>query len=191
MTLQRGSLMLLRLLSFLCLLSLPQGVLAQHSGMPTRERVPETCPVTKPGQTSLFLPPPPYRTKAGNGRFWFGTDRLWTNLPDNGILRGLADGISSAHPTISEKLFWWRQGYDAHVEPRPRLRVTGKRIDSPAPPLEVSPTTNAFTQHIAAMLVGIGFPTNGCWQISARYDDDELTFVIWVAAPLTTAAGHY
>jgi hypothetical protein len=189
--LQRGSLMLLRLLSFLCLLSLPQGVLVQHSGMPTREPVPETCPVTKRDQTSLFLPPPPYRTKAGNGRFWFGTDRLWTNLPDNGILPELGDEMTSAHPTISEKVFWWRQGYDARLEPRPRLRVTGKRIDSPAPPLEVSPTTNAFTQNIAAMLVGIGFPANGCWQISARYDDDELTFVIWVAAPLTTAVGHY
>jgi hypothetical protein len=183
--------MLLRLLSFLCLLSLPQGVLAQHSGMPTQERVPETCPVTKPGQTSLFIPPPPYPTKAGNGRFWFGTDRLWTNLPEKGILRGLADEITSAHPTISEKVFWWRQGYDARVEPRPRLRVTGKRIDSPAPPLEVSPTTNAFTQHSAAMLVGIGFPTNGCWQISARYEDDELTYVIWIATSVTTAAGHY
>lgn len=128
--------MLLRLLSFLCLLSLPQGVLAQHSGMPTREPVPETCPVTKRDQTSLFLPPPPYRTKAGNGRFWFGTDRLWTNLPDNGILPELADEMTSAHPAISEKVFWWRQGYDARLEPRPRLRVTGKRIDSPAPPLE-------------------------------------------------------
>ena len=138
-----------------------------------------------------IYPPPPYPTKAGNGRFWFGTDRLWTNLPENGLLRGLADEITSAHPTISEKVFWWRQGYDARVEPRPRLRVTGKRIDSPAPPLEVSPTTNAFTQHSAAMLVGIGFPTNGCWQISARYEDDELTYVIWIATSLTTAAGHY
>ena len=144
-----------------------------------------------PVKPAYLFPRRPTPRKAGNGRFWFGTDRLWTNLPENGMLRGLADEITSAHPTISEKVFWWRQGYDARVEPRPRLRVTGKRIDSPAPPLEVSPTTNAFTQNIAAMLVGIGFPANGCWQISARYDDDELTFVIWVAAPLTTAVGHY
>jgi hypothetical protein len=173
--------MFLRLLSLLCLLSLPHAVLAQQSGITKRERVPETCPVTKSYETSQFLPPPPYPTKAGDGRFWFGTDRLWTNLPENGILRGLPDDMTSAHPTISEKLFWWRQGYDARVEARPKLRVAGKRLDSAAPRPEVSPTTNAFTQHTAAMLVGIGFPTVGCWQVTGRYEDDELTFIIWVA----------
>jgi hypothetical protein len=96
-------------------------------------------------------------------------------------LRGDPDESTSGHPTISEKVFWWRQGYDARVEPLPKLKVTGKRLDSPAPPLEVSATTNAFTQHTAAMLVGIGFPTVGCWQITGRYEDDELIYVTWVA----------
>ena len=180
--------MLVRLLASLCLFTITHAVLAQQSGVTKPESVPETCPITKPDQTSRFVPPPPYRTKAGNGRFWFGTDRLWTNLPENGILAGLPDDTSSGHPTISEKIFWWRQGYDARVEPRPKLKVTGKRLDSPAPPLEVSPTTNAFTQHIPAILVGIGFPTIGCWQITGRYEDDELTYVIWVSNIAVTKA---
>jgi hypothetical protein len=29
-------------------------------------------------------------------------------------------------------------------------------------------------------MTGINFPTIGCWQITAHYEDDELTFVVWV-----------
>jgi hypothetical protein len=179
----------LRLLFLLLLLSLPRTVIAQQSGTKKPESGPGTCPVTRPYQTSLFIPPAPYAAKPGNGRFWFGTDRLWTSLPVTGMLKGLPEDTTSSHPTFSEKLFWWRQGYDAHAEPRPKLIVTGKLLDSPAPrlevypvtPLEVSPATNAFAAPRSAMLVGVGFPTVGCWQITGRYEDDELTFVIWVA----------
>jgi hypothetical protein len=31
------------------------------------------------------------------------------------------------------------------------------------------------------MLVGVEMPTAGCWEITAQYDVDELTFVVWVA----------
>jgi hypothetical protein len=171
--------MLLRLLSLLCLLSTTHTVLSQQSGTIEREGVPETCPVTRPYQASLFVPPAPYAAKAGIGRFWFETDRLWTSLPVNGMLKGLPENPTSAHPTFTEKLFWWRQGYNASAEPRPKLKVAGKRIDSPAPPLEVSPPTNAVMKQTSAMLVGVGFPTVGCWQITGRYENDELTFVIW------------
>src|SRR5262249_32161378 len=132
-------------------------------------------------QTSQFVPPMPYAAKAGNEQFWFGTDRLWTGLPMNGKLQGFPVDTGSGHPTISEKLFWWRQGYDARTEPRPKLTVTGERIDSPAPPLEVSPATNAIMRQTSSMLVGVGFPTIGCWQITGRYEGNELTYVIWVA----------
>ena len=67
------------------------------------------------------------------------------------------------------------------TEPRPKLIVTGKRLDAPAPPLEVSSATNAVAAVRSAMLVGVDFPTVGCWQITGRYEDDELTFVICVA----------
>jgi hypothetical protein len=77
--------MLLRLLSLLCLLFVPHAILAQQSGTTKLDRMPETCPVTKPYQTSLFVPPLPYEARGGTGSFWFGTDRLWTNLPVNGI----------------------------------------------------------------------------------------------------------
>jgi hypothetical protein len=172
--------MSLCLLSLLCVFFIAHPILAQQSGTTKLDGVPETCPVTKPYQTSLFVPPPPYPVKAGNGRFWFGTDRLWTSLPVNGMWKLLQD-TNSAHPTFVEKVFWWRQGYDGRAEPRPKLIVRGKRIDSVAAPLEVSRPTTAIMERGSAMLVGVGFPTDGCWQIMGRYGDDELTFVAWVA----------
>jgi len=163
----------------LCLLSIQQAILSQQPTKP--ESVAEACPITKPYQTSFFVPPAPYEANTAKGQFWFGTDRLWTNLPVNGIWKGLPLDTTARRPTFGQKLFWWRQGYNARVEPRPKLIVTGRRLDSPAPPLEVSPATNAFAAPRSAILVGLGFPTVGCWQITGRYEDDELTFIIWVA----------
>src|SRR5262249_53639444 len=138
-----GGLMYLRLLSLFCFLSLPHAVLAQQSEIRKPERVPETCRVKKPYQSSLFVPPAPYPAKLENGRFWFGTDRLWTNLPVNGILKGLTESSTSGHPQIFEKMFWWRQGYDADTERQPKLKVRGKRIGSPTAAVEVSPAATA------------------------------------------------
>ena len=77
-------------------------------------------------------------------------------------------------------MFWWRQGYDAYREPQPKLIITGKRVDSPAPYLKADHATNALLQPQSAMLIGFEFPTAGCWQITGRYEDDELTFFAWV-----------
>jgi hypothetical protein len=175
-----GGSVLLRLLPLLCLLCILQAILAQQSGTTKLEGVPESCPVTTPIQTSPFVPPPPY-TATERGQFWFGTDRLWTNLPLDGIWKGLPVDTTPGHPTFFQKLFWWRQGHDGRAEPRPKLKVTGQRLDSPVPPLEVSRATTAITADRSAMLVGVQFPTVGCWQITGHYEDDELTFVIWVA----------
>ena len=31
-----------------------------------------------------------------------------------------------------------------------------------------------------AMLVGIEFPTAGCWQLTAEYRDAVLSYVVWI-----------
>ena len=165
-----GGLMWFRLLPLLGPLLLSQLVLAQHLETAQSEVVPESCPVTRPYQTSRFVPPSPYWTKEGTGRFWFGTDKLWTALPIDGVWQGLSFA----------KLFWWRQGYDAYREPQPKLIITGKRLDFLAPNLKADHATNAFAPPRSAMLIGVEFPTAGCWKIRGRYEDDELTFVAWV-----------
>src|SRR5258705_2195388 len=116
------------LLPLLQLLFLSGALLAQP-GTATLDSVPETCAVTKPSQTSLFVPPPPYAGKAPPGHFWFGTDRLWTQLRADGTWRRLPH-YTPDDPTFRQKLFFGRQGYDAHREPQPKLTVTGRRLES-------------------------------------------------------------
>ena len=99
-------------------------------------------------------------------------------LPENGVWAALPHNPEG----YTQKLFWWRDGYSWTEEPEPQLTVTGRRLDAPAPPLIVSEATNAYAPDIqSAMLVGVDFPTLGCWEISGRYGDSELSFVVFVA----------
>ncbi len=85
-------------------------------------------------------------------------------------------------PTFRQKLIWGREGYDWHTEPQPKLTVTGRRLDSPAPPLAADQANNGWVQQDQPFIVvGINFPTLGCWEITGHYDADQLTFVVWVA----------
>ena len=139
---------------------------------------PASCPVTLP-QEPLFIAPEPYSPNAPfEYAFWFGSVSLWTLLPKDGIWFGLPHN-PEGH---TQKVFWWRDGYIWNEEPQPDLIVTGERLDAAAPPLVVSRATNAYAGDIgSAMLVGVDFPTLGCWKITGQYQQAELSFVVWVA----------
>jgi hypothetical protein len=133
--------------------------------------------VTRPPD-SPFVPPAPFPSSPATGNFWYGANSLWTALPTTGVWAALPHNPEG----YSQKLFWWREGYFWKDEPEPQLLVTGRRLDGPAGPLQVSRATNAFAEDIqSAMLVGVDFPTLGCWEISGRYAEAELSFVIWIA----------
>jgi hypothetical protein len=135
------------------------------------------CPVTVP-QDPQFRAPAPYSPGSPfESYFWYGSNSLWTNLPESGVWEGLP-----YHPEgYTQKIFWWREGYIWNEEPEPDLTVTGERLDTPAPPLIVSKATNAYASDIgSAMLVGVDFPTLGCWKLTGSYGDAELSFVILV-----------
>jgi len=78
--------MLLRLLTLVSLLFLSQPSSPQQLQKTKADDVPDTCPATR-APTLPFIPPWPYPLKAGPRQFWFGTERLWTILPED---RGLA-----------------------------------------------------------------------------------------------------
>lgn len=133
----------------------------------------DACPVTLPPD-SPFTPPPLYPPEAPYaGKFWYGTEELWTMLPDNGNWQQLAHG---------EKLFWWREGYVGSEEPQPELAVTARRLDGQAPAAESGPpATNAYHPDFDwAMLAGMQVATPGCWAITGHYQGHELSFVVWV-----------
>lgn len=144
-------------------------------------QAPASCPVTKP-PTRPFMPPAPYPSQASPAGFWFGSDKLWTRLPKDGTWEHLPH-YRPADTAFRQKLFWWRQGYDVREEPEPKLTVTGMRLDSAAAPVLLAGHANGGWEgkDHAFMVVGIDIPTLGCWKFTGHYQDEELSFVIWVA----------
>jgi hypothetical protein len=139
---------------------------------------PASCPVTVP-QDPTFIPPAPYLP---NGPFpdwfWYGSNSLWVAIPSGSVWRPMPNNAEG----YSDKMFWWREGYIWNEEPEPNLMVIGERLDAKALPLRASKATNAYASDIgSAMLLGVDFPTLGCWKITGRYNDEaELSFVVWV-----------
>lgn len=138
---------------------------------------PADCPVTVP-QNPDFVPPEPYSpTSPFPDSFWYGTNTLWTLVPVDGVWGGLP----SEHG-YGQKVFWWREGYIWNEEPEPKITVTAERLDAPAQTFETSDGTNAYAGDIgSAMLTGVTFPTEGCWRVTGKYGNAELSFVVWIA----------
>ena len=138
---------------------------------------PATCPVTVP-QASPFTPPAPYDALGLKDYFWYGSSSLWTELPADAVWYSLPNDSEG----YTQKVVWWRDGYVWDQEPEPKLIVTGERLDANAPPLNVSTANGVYASDIgSAMMVGMDIPTLGCWKITGKYKDAELSFVVWVA----------
>jgi hypothetical protein len=121
------------------------------------ETPPAACPITKPPYPP-YIPPPPYSSELRNDWFRFGTDELWVDLPANGTWP--LGHYEPTNPAFRQKLFWYREGYEARGEPNPRLIVTGKRIDAWAPPMGVDGPNSAWVStnpEIYFMTVGLNF----------------------------------
>ena len=141
-----------------------------------KNEVPESCPVTKP-PAHAFVPPSPYPNEISPD-FLLGTNKLWIVLRNDGTWQGLTNWPDG---TFRQALWWWREGYDWHRNPHPPLKVTGNRLDSPAPPLQSvvrDGWTNDSDHHF--ILNGINLPALGCWKITGRFEDAEVSFVVWV-----------
>jgi hypothetical protein len=67
------------------------------------------------------------------------------------------------------------------VDGSPKLKVTGRRLDSPAPPLVADKANAVGKAPKAYMMMSIYLPTPGCWEITGHYEGDQLAFVVWVA----------
>jgi hypothetical protein len=135
----------------------------------------DICPVTT-APNPPFVPPAPYWPNAPQGAFWYGTDALWTQLVDKNVWRGLPRRDKG----YFNKLFLWQPGYDVRKEPKPDIIVVLRRLDVEAPPVTSRGGTNAFFDSVWAMLTGVTFPTEGCWEITAHHDGRLLSFVVSV-----------
>lgn len=142
---------------------------------------PETgdCRRTIPPQPG-FVPPKPYppqppeREKA----VWYGSAALWTMLSPEGETW---DEFPPDSGRFTDKTLWWSDGYSWTEEPTPSIRVTGQRLDGPGSFEAEGPVTNGFREDMGSfMLGGIEIPTAGCWKLTAKYRDAELSYVVLV-----------
>ena len=120
------------------------------------------CPVTLPNGS---LPPGenPNSLIHGNGALWV---ELW---PD-GIVLIPPQNVDSKG-SLGMKFPWWRTGTGP-------LIISGSRLDAKAPPLRATiPNGYGETNFQASEFL---FPTEGCWQVTGRVGEDELTFVTLV-----------
>lgn len=150
-----------------------RGVGGNATGDPSDR---QACDVTRPDPP--FVAPRPYLASPPEyyGSEWFGSDALWTMLHRDGeVWSGLPHGSDG----VSQKTFWWSVDWPPDAEPEPAITVVGTRLDGSGV-FSFGPGTNASADFGTAMLVGIEIPTSGCWQITGRYRDAELSYVVWV-----------
>jgi hypothetical protein len=143
-----------------------------------------------PRPATAFVPPPEFHPEGFPDEFFIGSEKLWTSITSPMVWQWIPH--SRGHEIdLTAKIFWFRVGYNWRTEPVPKLRVTGKRLDGPAPPLVTpqGPATNVIGDDTGrgAMLTGVYVPTPGCWEITGNYEGDKLSFVVWVL-PVKQAA---
>lgn len=123
------------------------------------------CPVTVPNGST----PPGEQPSPGQ----HGTGQLWTGLWPEGkvIFEPGGPGSINADGSLGMKWWWWR-GVAG------QLTIEGRRLDASAPPLRADIPEGYGESGFQA--AGLIFPTEGCWEVTGRVGEAELTFVTMV-----------
>ena len=118
-----------------------------------------SCAVTFPNGSQ-----PPDGNIGGPGVH--GNGLLWVSL-------GSPVVVNDAGPdgAVPDKFPWWR-GVSGS------LRIDGRRLDGPAPPLAATIPDGYGSIGFQASVVS--FPTEGCWEVTGRAGEASLTFVTLV-----------
>ena len=120
---------------------------------------------------------------------WYGTEKLWTVLPRDGVWTG--SGPAGPYRfAYANKLPWGRTNPPFRRRDDP-LTVTGKRLDGHAPVFTETFESSGFGPDYSGegIMGGIDIPVFGCWQITGRYQDADLTFTVWVAPDAENETG--
>ena len=158
----------------------------QGSSQPSARQasaVPASCHMT-PRPATPFIPPAHYNLeRLPDDYFWIGSEKLWTSAGER-MVWGWVPHRPGHEQDLTAKVFWFRVGYSWHTDPVPKIKVTGRRLDGPAPLLMLpqGPATHAIIDKSGrgAILTGVYVPVPGCWEITGDYEGDKLSFVVWV-----------
>jgi hypothetical protein len=119
----------------------------------------DPCPITRPNNSEP--PGPTFGAEfEGNGALWVG---LWGS--------NIVSWQREADGSIDAKFGWWREVHG-------KLKIEGRRLDGPAPPLTADVPDGYGDAGFQA--TGIVFPTDGCWQVTGSVGNASLTFVTLV-----------
>lgn len=140
--------------------------LAACTGTPTTEATSASaCLLTEP----LWVKPPEDSAVLDAPAF----SHYFVN-EDSSILASASWAVEKeARLNVAEE--WIKVGWFRPVGAE--LIVTGRRLDGEAPPLEVEASCCYPTRFQAS---GLYFPTEGCWEVTAKAADKELSFTVWV-----------
>jgi hypothetical protein len=161
-------------------LHMPSSLSAQENTERSAERItpqdipPANCRVTLPSDGVYEPSSPKFGPSRTPFHFYFGTDKLWTVLPADGTWRGPYPGAPPDF-VYYNKLAWHRNSQKSGP-----LIVSGRRLDGPAP--SFIQTNEFFAYNAGGIIDGVRVPAYGCWEITGQYDDQVLTFTVWVTS---------
>lgn len=93
---------------------------------------------------------------------------------DSSILASASWAVEKEH-LLNVSKEWIKVGWFRPVAAD--LVLTGQRLDGESPPLE-SEIPCCYPTRFQA--TGLYFPTEGCWEVTARAAESELSFVVWI-----------
>jgi hypothetical protein len=112
-------------------------------------------------------PPDPGADPVGPANWYINADRtIWVAVPEGGWRSG-GTLFSGGRAVRGQKTYWVRpQGAE--------LVISGRRIDASGPPVEAHIPCCYGT---GFQIVGLFFPSAGCWEVTANAGAKELTFI--------------
>ncbi len=157
------SLSKIRTFALVCLVGLPC-----HSSAGLA--VEESCPVTIATAPSIDGPFDPWPHGA-----WYGSDALAVLIRTDGKWMGMG-----AEHNYRDKQWWWSEDYDSRTEQNLGLVVTGRRLGNQSSVADISQATAGSRDDWRGpvMLVGVEFPSTGCWEIRGEYRGQVVTFIV-------------
>lgn len=125
------------------------------------------CPVT-----TVFSEDPVTPWQDSPHYAWHGTEELAVYIPRDGNWVGMGPDRD-----YGDKSWWWQEGYDARKDPTPNLIITANRLDEPSETITVDNATSGYNESWNAMLIGMRFPSAGCWEVIGSYGGAQLRLI--------------
>jgi hypothetical protein len=142
---------------------------------------PGDCPVTVPDGD--FVPPQGYSESPPDlyRAHWYGTEDLWTMLKRDGETWS---SLPERDGVLGQRVFLWSIHQRSPAEESfPDVTMTAQRLDADAPVATSDWASNGQRSDLGFFMVtGVGVPTAGCWEITAKYRGASLSWVVLVEA---------